>query len=396
MPAHSSRTIIFLAATCLWGGLLGHSARAADAHAPSEPAAAEDKASEDAAAPLIAIEGDAELQMDAGFGKHRTTAIFATIEPEITVNLSDTFRLFGHFILEPVEDPFAGKTNAFHGEGLYAEELYAALTLDNIDVELGKIDPMFGVATDEAPGIYGSYFAGEYDFKGALGLSAKITMSETAMGEGDDAITVTQAAHLSMFTADPSVVSRSLFTDRGQFSWHDARVGNTDLPESFDLAYMYSTLNADDEVAGPTGRIALRRLAARQGNAPDEWGIVAAGQTAFDLGDERVLRPIAEIAYFIHEGGSQKNAAAATLGLEFQQGDWIASLVAAGHERFNTSGPADYMLTASFGRIFKTGMTGEFRVDIAYSNARMDGAATNIIGLLLHKDFGWNSASGGL
>ena len=369
-------------------------ARAADAVTADEPVAAEDKADE--AVPLIAIEGDAELQVDAGLGKQHTGAIFATVEPEITVNLSDTFRLFGHFLYEPVLDPTEGRFNTFHSEGLYAEELYAGLTVGQVKFELGKIDPMFGVATDEAPGIYGTYLASNYDFKGALGLAAKVFLTENTIGTGDDAVTVKQMIHASIFTADPSVLSRSVLTDRGQFTWLDTRVGNSNLPESFDLAYLYSTINADDEVAGPTGRLALRRLAAHDGNVPDEWDVLAAGQTAIDLGDERTLRPLAEIAYFANEGGYRKDAGAATLGLEFQQGDWITSATAAAHDRFGASGPSDYMLTASFGRIFKADVTGEFRVDAGYSKSRVEGATTNVIGLRLHKDFSWESSGGGL
>jgi len=386
------RSLALLLASILAAGVSAP-AFAADAVLADPVPAAEDKA--DPGLPLIAIDGDAELQMDAGLGKHRTTAIYATIEPEITVNLSDTFRLFGHFVLEPVQDPIDGKTNYFHAQGLYAEELYAGLTVGQVQFEAGKIDPMFGVATDEAPGIYGNSFAGNYDFKGALGLAANLTLAENTLGTGDEAITVKQMVHASLFTSDPSVLSRSLLTDRGLYHWQDYRVGNTDLPESFALAYVYSTMNADDEVAGPTARIALRRLAAHDSGVPDEWDMLAAAQTAIDLGDERTLRPLAEFAYFIHEGGQKKDAGAATLGLEFQQGDWIASATAAAHDRFGTAGPADYMLTASVGRIFKTEMAGEFRVDAAYSNARVDNVTTNVIGLRLHKDFNWESAPGG-
>jgi hypothetical protein len=144
------------------------SAHAADAVAAADDQPAADEKG-DEGTPLIAIEGEAELQLDSGLGKPHTAAIYATVEPEITVNLSDTFRLFGHFVYEPVGDPIDGRFNAFHGEGLYAEELYAGLTVGNVKFALGKINPFFGIATDEAPGLYGQDFASEYDFKGALG-----------------------------------------------------------------------------------------------------------------------------------------------------------------------------------------------------------------------------------
>lgn len=363
------------------------SANAADAVTAGDEPAAEDKADE--GTPLISLESEAELQLDSNLNKPHTTAIYATVEPEITVNLSDTFRLFGHFVFEPIADPIDGRFNAFHGEGIYAEELYAGLTVGEVKFALGKIDPVFGIASDVAPGIYGQDFASEYDFKGALGLAADIFLADNTIGTGEDAEIVKQIVHASVFTSDPTVLSRSLFTDRGLYHWRDYRVGNSDLPDSFALAYEYSTKNGDDDVVGPTWRVALRRLAAHESNVPDEWDVLAAGQTAFDLGDERTLRPLAEVSYFVHEGGYRRNAAATTLGLEYQQGDWITSFVAAGHDRFGAPGPADYNITASFGRIFKTDPTGEFRVDAGYSHARVDGLTTNVIGLRLHKDFSW-------
>ena len=392
MSARNAIRSLSLGLALITGAAFTSNAGAADAVTASDDQPAADEKT-DEGTPLIAIESEAELQLDSSLGKPHTSAIYATIEPEITVNLSDTFRLFGHFVYEPVNDPIEDRFNAFHDEGLYAEELYAGVTVGHVKFALGKIDPFFGIATDEAPGIYGQDFAGEYDFKGALGLSTDVFLSDNTIGSGEDAAIVKEIVHVSLFTADPSVLSRSLFTDRGQFHWEDARVGNTDMPESFALGYEYSTKNADDDVVGPSWRLAMRRLAAHESNFPDEWDFLAAAQTAFDLGDERTLRPIAEVAYFVHEGGYMKNAAATTLGLEFQQGDWITSFVAAGHDRFGAPGPADYNLTASFGRVIKTETTGEFRVDAGFSNARVDDVTTNVIGLRLHKDFSWESES---
>ncbi|MGV3549609.1 hypothetical protein [Rhizobium sp.] len=368
------------------------SSQAADAVTVDEAATAGEPASE--VLPLIEIEGSAELQADFGLGKRpRTTAIYATVEPEITVNLSEYLNVHGHFIFEPVRDPIEGRMNAFRYHGLYAEELYAGLNVGEATFQVGKINPNFGVAGDDAPGLYGFTFAEGYEIKGALGLQAKYSLSEVTRSSGEDAVTTQQLLFGSAFSADPSVLSRSLITDRGLYHWTDSRVGNTDLPESFILGYAYQTLNADDEVAGPTARVALRRLAARQSGVPDEWDVLAAVQTSIDLGDDLALRPLAEFAYLAHEGGRKRNAASATIGAELQQGQWYGSLVTAIHDTFGSSKPSDYLLTASIGREFETDMTGAFRVDAGYSYGRVDGSNESIIGLRLHKDFAWNSGA---
>ena len=100
------------------------SSLAADAVAVDDAATPEVPAPE--VLPFIEIEGSAELKADVSLGKRpRTTAIYATVEPEITVNLSEYLDMHGHFIFEPVRDPVEGRINTFHAQGLYAEELYA-------------------------------------------------------------------------------------------------------------------------------------------------------------------------------------------------------------------------------------------------------------------------------
>ncbi|MDB5524411.1 MAG: hypothetical protein JWM58_2174 [Rhizobium sp.] len=385
MASISSASFVTLLTLGLFAAVPVSSA-AADAVAVDEAATAEDPAPD--VLPLIEIEGSAEVQADIGIGKRpRTSAIYATVEPELTVNLSEYFRVHGHFIFEPVRDPVEGRMNTFRSQGIYAEELFAGVSLGEATFQFGKINPEFGVATDEAPGIYGFTFAEGYDFKGALGAQAKVSLSEFTEGSGEDAVTTKQILFGSVFTADPSVLSRSFLTDRGLYRPGDYRVGNNDLPESFTAGYAYNTLNADDEVAGPTARVAMRRLAARQAGVPDEWDILAAVQTSIDLGDDLALRPIAELAYLVHEGGHKRDAGSATIGAELQQGPWFASLVGAMHDTFGSSNPSDYLLTASIGREFETDTTGAFRVDAAYSYGRVDAAQESVIGLRLYKDF---------
>jgi hypothetical protein len=343
----------------------------------------------DKADPFISIEGTAEMQFDAAFSKpSRTTALFSTIEPEVTVNLSPNFHLFTHLVFEPVNDPIEGKNNVFHAQGLYAEEAYANLIFEDYGLKLGKIDPVFGYASDAAPGIYGQDFPSGYDVKGALGV---IGSWANDAGDGDQA--VRQSVDASIFTADPSVLSESLFTNRGLFDWQDDRVGNTAGPESLALAYTYMTHDGDDNPTGPVLRLALRRLAARSSGIPDEWSYLASGQTVFDIGEDQTLSPIAEAAFFQNEDGYSRNGAIITSGMEYKNGPWIASLVAALHKSFGSALPTDTMVTTSFGRTFTTAGIGDYRVELAWRYGHEDNVNTQMIGVRFHKDFEW--ASGG-
>lgn len=55
-------------------------------------------------------------QMDAGVGNNGTTSFYATVEPEVAVNLSGAFRLLGHFVFKPVFYPIEGHTNVFRAQ----------------------------------------------------------------------------------------------------------------------------------------------------------------------------------------------------------------------------------------------------------------------------------------
>jgi hypothetical protein len=81
MPARAAVHKLTLGLAFLTMTSLAPPAHAADSVSTNDPPSSEDKA--DAAEeglPLIAIEGEAEVQMDAGFGmRPRSTASYATV-----------------------------------------------------------------------------------------------------------------------------------------------------------------------------------------------------------------------------------------------------------------------------------------------------------------------------
>lgn len=343
-------------------------------------------------APFLSVEGSFELQFDKVFDTSDPEAsygsLYATIEPEVTVNVTDQFRLFAHLVFEPVLDPPTNTTSYFADQGLYFEELYAQGTVGNLDLSAGLIDPVFGLASDDAPGLYGGDFASNYDYLGAAGVAGTWALASSEAGDGS--LTAEQSVSFSVFTADRTALSKSLFTNRGQTVLSDGGVGNTQSPESFALAYTYATLDSGGEVAGPTVRFAVRHLAAGEGDQYSELGLVASAETSLDLGGERALKPIAELAYFVDYQGTADNAVDATLGAEFDQGPWSASLVGAVNDVQGAPTPIDYMVTGSVGRTFDFAATGEFDLSAGYSYAREDGETGNTAGLLLSKDFDWS------
>ncbi len=344
--------------------------------------------------PNIEIEGSAELQAQTIRPQDpdgRINEAFATIEPEITLNVSEQFSLVAHLLYEPVEDADPGTTEWFAHQGLYAEELYARVTLGNLVIGGGKLDPVFGLASDLAPGVYGSDIAESYDYKGALGGRVQWQFAATQAAATGGDVTRTQSLDVSVFSADTTFLSRSLFTDRGELSIDDGGVGNSGRPDSFALAYNVRTVNGDDEIVGPAGQLALRRLAKGADEGHDEWGLLGSGMDVLEVTDGVTLTALAEAAYFVHQAGGDADAASGTLGAELREGPWIESVTAAAVRTFGDEAVTDGLITASLGRDLDLGGANPLRVDAAYARSETDGVKANTFGLRLHQDFSWSS-----
>lgn len=350
--------------------------------------------------PNISVEGSIELQaqtirptLDPN---GRVKEAFATVEPEIALNLSEQFSLVAHLLYEPVQDPDPGSMEWFSHQGFYAEELYARATFGDFVFAGGKLDPVFGFASDLAPGVYGKDIAESYDYKGALGGAVKWQFADDAATDyAGGRATRTQTIDLSVFSADTTFLSRSLFTDRGALSFDDGGVGNSGRPDSFALAYTIQTVNGDSEVVGPRGQFAVRRLAKGVDSDHDEWGILGSGTDIFQITDGVTLTALAEVAYFVHQAGGDANATSGTVGAELREGPWIESFAAAAVRTSGGDGSTDSLLTASLGREFDFGADQALRVDVAYARSKTDGENANTFGLRLHQDFSWSSAGDG-
>lgn len=346
--------------------------------------------------PNISVEGSIELQAQtirpSTEPDGRIKEAFVTVEPEISVNLSEQFALVAHLLFEPVKDPEPGSTSWFSHQGLYAEELYARASFDDLELKGGKLDPAFGLATDLAPGVYGPDIAQSYDYKGALGGSVRWLFASTPTTDyaGGEARRY-QSVNLTLFSADTTFLSRSLFTDRGQLSLDDGGVGNSGRPESFALAYNIATVNSDDAIVGPTAQVAVRRLAKGTDDNHDEWGIVGSGTDVFQLTDGVTLTALAEAAYFVHQAGGDADSSSGTLSGELREGAWVESVTLAAVRTLGEEGFTDSLVTASVGRDFELGADQVVRVDAAYARSRTEGDNADTFGLRLHKDFSWSS-----
>ena len=94
--------------------------------------------------------------------------------------------------LETVRDPTGDR--AFADQGLFAEQAYVLLDFDPFAARLGKLNPVFGLATDALPGIWGDQFTEDYELAEWIGGEAVLRYDAGPLGE--------QALTAAVFKAD--------------------------------------------------------------------------------------------------------------------------------------------------------------------------------------------------
>src|SRR5690606_23231499 len=109
--------------------------------------------------------------------------------------------------LESVRDLEAGQDRWFDDLGLYVDTLHARVEHAGFSALAGKFTPGFGTAWDVTPGIYSTEFVEDYELSEMIGAGLGY--------EFDTGATGTVRASGSLFFADTTVLSDSLFTRRG-------------------------------------------------------------------------------------------------------------------------------------------------------------------------------------
>ena len=108
----------------------------------------------------IEIENDWAYKSDDRANQNND--LYATIEPEVTVQFTPNWSLFAHAVLEPVTSPDQFENRIFGDHGLYLEDLEVQFEGNTVGIRAGKLNVGFGVAWDMAPGVFGTDFAEQH------------------------------------------------------------------------------------------------------------------------------------------------------------------------------------------------------------------------------------------
>jgi hypothetical protein len=269
-------------------------------------------------APCALYEVSAELQNDWIFAADPPFLTSDVFQPTLTVDLlvapTDYLQLVTSIITEPVVDPAPGENTVFLGIGTYIAELYTLVEAGPAAVRAGKFETIFSLASEVAPGINATDLVSDFDADERLG--GELILAFEGFG-------LNHALAASVFTTDRSILSESLFANRGRTSLSDGGAGNTTGVSSFSITLdgCGGAETVDCYLDGEFGsRLGLRYQRAGQLTEEDieedvkpgdELAYLAAVTRSFELGEMR-LGLLGETAYLRNFDGHEDDALVVT------------------------------------------------------------------------------------
>lgn len=344
-------------------------------------------ADEPAAKPAVAypyIEGSLSLELEndhffrSDDPDNEFNELYFTGELAISVHFLPYLALNFGTTTEPVLDPLPGTDRYLGDHGLYLDTLNMQATLGTASLTGGKFAPGFGTAWDVTPGIYGTALAEDYELSEMLGFGLAYGLPDMAIGD------VTLGANI--FTVDTTVLSESLFTERGRTTLTDGGAANTARLNNFSF-----TIDGEEVAALPglSWHLAYRHLSPGEGDVTAENGFVAGIIQSIALQNEVELVLNGEVAYLSNTMATADNAVYITGGLQLIRGPWHGELAGTLRQTDFSGGGTqnDNFVQVSAGYLWDNGI--DFSIGYAYTHD--GGVNTQTIGALLTKTFDFST-----
>lgn len=295
--------------------------------------------------------------------------LFTTTEPEATVQISRSWSIFAHAVLEPVTPPDQFEARVFGDHGLFMEDLFVEYANGPFGVRAGKLNVGFGVGWDKAPGVYGTDFAEDgYETSERIGI---IGSYELNAGPGG-----THTLSAGSFFQDTTFLSQSTLRGRGDTRKEDGGVSNTENFGSFVVEIDGGGIAG----LGDLGyHIAYMHQARGTGDPENEDSAAVALFARLDLGRGVTLSPLVEYVYQDNpSGAADETRDFLTLAA---QAEWMNVNLALAWTRRNTRNAADdedFQFQVSAGYAFDFGLS----VDVGWKIAEEAGIETETVGAL--------------
>ncbi len=162
--------------------------------------------------PVISGKLTASVQLDHIRTRSDSSYVQSITEPTIEAGFiwrpPWNFRVHAIVTLGFVKDTLTGWDNRFEGLGLLSDEMYPLCDSGSRNLFIGKRDVAFGLAPDEAWGLYGTDLIDEFGIESMLTLGAELTVGDENSGE--------LAVGAAAFMTGTAFLSDLLITQQGR------------------------------------------------------------------------------------------------------------------------------------------------------------------------------------
>lgn len=339
-------------------------------------------AEDDLKTPWVRIVVPIEVQNDWNFktddSDRKTNQLFATIEPELTIGIFKGLIFRAQAVYEPTTDPDAGENRLFEDQGLYLETLMLEYETNIYETETrsfgiqvygGKFTPTFGIAWDEAPGIYGTDFAEDYELTERIGFGFGLVFEDSALGK--------HVLTFSTFFADTSVLSDSWLNGRGRLRLADGGPSNTGRFNSYQVGLAGERPFGFEGLSYHVSFVSQAVTGMRS-----ELGLALALKYEYKVGDWTITPLIEFVNFWNVEGDRDVDRWYLTTSIlvEYKQWNFSVSNTARTTRTKNAGGiTKDNLIQVSAGYEFDFGLG----VNLGYSYRNEDGGDAHTFGVLL-------------
>jgi len=314
----------------------------------------------------IKIENDWAYQ--SGDRSNNNNDFFATIEPEVKVQFSPHWSIFGNAVLEPVTSAEKFENRVFDDHGFYLEDFFLQFDDGTFGGRVGKLNVGFGLAWNKTPGVFGTYFAEDgYETSERIGVIGSYTLNAGAHG--------THKLSAGSFFQDTTIFSQSTLSGRGDTRKNDGGVSNTESFESFVVAVDGGNIAENSKLGY---HAAYMRQARGVGDAEHEHAVAAALFSEFDLGQGVVFLPFAEFVHQQNAGGASANREFLTLAGQVAWCGFNFAVAWTARKTNNATDDDDFQVQLSGGYSFNFGLS----VDIGWKIAEEAGITTETLGVI--------------
>lgn len=290
----------------------------------------------------------------------------ASVESDLSLRFYDRFSVEAGIVLEPIDSSGFDRNRPFDDHGIFFEQLFAQYQAGPVTVFGGKFNPTFGVAWDQAHGVFGPEPAEDlYQQVERIGFGSSVEFGDDTDGGSSS---VCYLVTVQTFFADTTVLSGSIVNNRGVVSEADGGAANTNSLSSFSTTLDGHYMRRGDELFGYS--LGFLRKAAGVTETENEVGASAAVFGGFDATGSLRIEPLLEYAYFDGAEGLDQNRHVVTASTAFVAGPWDTGLSytkVRNRQNAPLTGPSNFQQgQISIGYSFRSGIY----VDVGYKYTR--------------------------